>query len=366
MRKRILVFSHEYPPNVGGSGTVAYQNATQLAAMGYCVDVLTKEGNLHRLSDSKGIRYIRTKKYRFWPFSYFFSDWQPSDYELIILNDPHAIYYFSVFFSQYLHKCLCYVHGSEPELVINGTTWSKRVTLFRRYYLKGVIKCRSIICVSKYMARKFSDSLFEAGLSVDKSKIEVLYAGVDVELFKTSTKVKHSRNEHITVFSCGRIIADKGYDTVAHALAAVNESGVKFTWNIAGLGDYQRKLEALCIELGINESVNFLGSIERGLLGEFYSSADMFILPSRLKESFSLVHLEAQAFGCPVVASKHSGMIESIKEGETGYYASDVQELFEIIMTGKLFNLDRANIIAFANTFTTRSQMEKMVQKYVS
>jgi hypothetical protein len=41
--KKILIFSHEFPPDVGGAGIVAEQNAKGLFHNGYSVTVLTRE-----------------------------------------------------------------------------------------------------------------------------------------------------------------------------------------------------------------------------------------------------------------------------------------------------------------------------------
>jgi D-inositol-3-phosphate glycosyltransferase len=50
----------------------------------------------------------------------------------------------------------------------------------------------------------------------------------------------------------------------------------------------------------------------------FYSAADVCVMPS-YSESFGLVGLEAQACGCPVVASDVPGLRSVVRDGVSGY-----------------------------------------------
>jgi D-inositol-3-phosphate glycosyltransferase len=68
-----------------------------------------------------------------------------------------------------------------------------------------------------------------------------------------------------------------------------------------------RKLRGLSAELGIEERVTFLGRIEHEQLSQFYSAADVLVLPSHY-ESFGLVALESMACGTPVVATRVGAM----------------------------------------------------------
>ena len=66
---------------------------------------------------------------------------------------------------------------------------------------------------------------------------------------------------------------------------------------------------------GVMDDVHFLGKIEA--VAPLLASADLFLLPSQ-SESFGLSALEALASGVPVVATRAGGVVEVIREGETG------------------------------------------------
>ena len=67
--------------------------------------------------------------------------------------------------------------------------------------------------------------------------------------------------------------------------------------------------------LGVHEDVQFLGKIDA--VAPLLASADLFLLPSQ-SESFGLSALEALASGVPVIGSRGGGLVEVVKEGETG------------------------------------------------
>jgi D-inositol-3-phosphate glycosyltransferase len=64
--------------------------------------------------------------------------------------------------------------------------------------------------------------------------------------------------------------------------------------------------------------VDFLGSVAQHELPFFYSAADACVMPS-YSESFGLVGLEAQACGCPVVASGVPGLRSVVRDEVSGY-----------------------------------------------
>src|SRR5262249_43791044 len=68
----------------------------------------------------------------------------------------------------------------------------------------------------------------------------------------------------------------------------------------------------------INGRVAFLGEVEQSTLLEWYTAADIAVVPSLLYESFSYTCAQAMAAGVPVVASRIGGIPETVDDGVSG------------------------------------------------
>lgn len=86
---------------------------------------------------------------------------------------------------------------------------------------------------------------------------------------------------------------------------------------VGGDGPDLPRLKALAIDLGIRESVTFLGHVDRDQLSRFYRGCDLFALPSEY-ETFGIVLLEAMSFGLPVVSTKCGGPEDVVTDPTLG------------------------------------------------
>jgi glycosyltransferase involved in cell wall biosynthesis len=79
-------------------------------------------------------------------------------------------------------------------------------------------------------------------------------------------------------------------------------------------------------ELGLNNSVHFLGRVSLDDLAGLYNAASVFVYPS-LYEGFGLPILEAMACGCPVITSNISSMPEIGQGASILINPTDISEL---------------------------------------
>jgi glycosyltransferase involved in cell wall biosynthesis len=116
---------------------------------------------------------------------------------------------------------------------------------------------------------------------------------------------------------------------------------------IIGDGPRRTHLERLAAELGLGESVQFLGSQAPDTVAEWMRRASALAVPSVTAadgdaEGLPVVLFEAAASGLPVVGSDHSGIPEGVEEGKSGFIVAEgepeplARRLIELLATPEL------------------------------
>ncbi len=120
----------------------------------------------------------------------------------------------------------------------------------------------------------------------------------------------------------------KGADTLISALPGVLKTVPEAFLVLIGEGADRPRLEQLAQDAGVAASTRFIGPVKKDELFAWYSSCDLFALPSR-GEGFGLVFLEALALGKPVIGGAHGGIPDVIEDGRTGLLVphGDVERL---------------------------------------
>ncbi len=113
----------------------------------------------------------------------------------------------------------------------------------------------------------------------------------------------------------GRLIPIKGHIVLLRAFAAAKEQIPTLELEIAGRGPLEPALRALARELGVADSVRFLGYVAP-IQGAIERSA-IVVVPS-MGEGFGMVALEAMERARPVIAAEIGGLGELVRNGETG------------------------------------------------
>lgn len=159
----------------------------------------------------------------------------------------------------------------------------------------------------------------------DPQRVSVVPAGVDLSTFQPiERKLARERiriHEKRIVLYVGRVEPLKGIDILLKATALLEDLDDTKVLIVGGnpTNDLElNRLKEMAVTLGISDKVEFTGAIKQGDLPNYYSAADVFVLPSH-SESFGLAALEAMACGTPVVASRVGGFKTFIDSGKTGY-----------------------------------------------
>ena len=177
---------------------------------------------------------------------------------------------------------------------------------------EGFEKCDKLVCVSNFVRNRLINDY-----GVCDSKIGVIHNGgisdLEQDLNSTSEILTHSHQNLKTrdkvVLFAGRITLQKGPEYFLKCAKKVLEFEPNTKFVMIGSGDMLSQMIELACELGISKNVFFHGSYSRLEAIEFFSRADVFVMPS-VSEPFGIVPLEAVVKGTPTIISKQSGISE--------------------------------------------------------
>ena len=205
---------------------------------------------------------------------------------------------------------------------------SSRVTPFdtysskpftKRWVLKQLVRAvmwraDALTCVSKDMVEQYR--------KVFRSPPHVcVYNIVDDRLSRQrmAEPIEHDwfvRNDGPVLVAAGRLAAWKGFADLIRAMKVL-PSQRRARLMILGDGPLRSELQALIIELGLQDVVRLLGYVENPL--KYFARADVFVLSSHV-EGLPNVLVEAMMCGCtPVSTDCPTGPREVLQSGKYGY-----------------------------------------------
>lgn len=149
-------------------------------------------------------------------------------------------------------------------------------------------------------------------------RIQTLYNRIDIEAVQAEQVSREAAREHLglpadawVVGNVGRLHPDKDQATLIRGFAlALPQLPTGSLLAIMGSGRLEAELKTLASDLGVVDSVRFLGQVANGR--RYFKAFDLFALTSD-HEPFGMVLLEAMAAGVPVVCSDCGGGREVVE-----------------------------------------------------
>lgn len=333
---KVLVYTHEFPPFLGGLATTSYKLAKGFSDSGLNTLVLAPGYGAgdKEVDESLSLRVFRIPSLgRRWvkliPFLETVLGWlyltstlrrEKPDIVLFITEEAETVGGLLPFFP---FKPVVRVAGSGITTAFYGQKIGKKI--MRYPMLRLYDRSNLIIAVSEN-----TKELIES-IGVDGDKIRVIYNGVEdrmltepesperLGLLRERLGITGTDKVIITV---ARVLPRKGQDTVIRALPEVISEFPGIKYLVVGEGRYTDKFKELAREMNVSESVIFTGGVRHEDTLDYYDLSDIFVMPNRYWnnkiEGLPNSIIEASARAKPVVAGNHGGSIEAVRDGVTG------------------------------------------------
>jgi len=156
-------------------------------------------------------------------------------------------------------------------------------------------------------------------LGVQAEKISVVPNGIEYEQIRVVSPSK----EKLDVVYLGRLIKPKNVGVLIQAISLLRGEFPELRAGIIGDGPERVRLESMADEVGVKVNVKFFGFVEDFIeVAARMKSSKVFVIPSIQEGGASIVTLEANACGLPVIAIDHPLGIDKrlILAGETGFF----------------------------------------------
>ena len=200
-----------------------------------------------------------------------------------------AVYFYVV---RMLKKKTVYqVHGgASPELFFRG---NKLLNMFLRHFL-------TLPDVIVVLAYREQEALFRFCRA---PQVRVIPNAIDLGSYGGALQ-KNFHGKRLNLVYIGALTPGKGLPETIEALGILKKLKVNrtFSYRVAGSGPLEDSLKKRTDELGLNDTVQFLGPLFDQDKMKFWMDAHIFVFPSH-SEGLSYTLLESLAAGTPVITT---------------------------------------------------------------
>jgi glycosyltransferase involved in cell wall biosynthesis len=221
----------------------------------------------------------------------------------------------------WIHGTMAALIGYRP-LVI--TPWGSDILLGQRSWLQRPLikytlrKGDLFTCDAEHMRK----TMIELGCKPEK--IKIIYFGTDTQKFNPSKRSETLRRQ-LLIFDSPMVISLRSFrslydvSSLVKAIPLVLQKIPSARFVIAGGGPQEGELKALAQELGVSESINFVGSIPNDELPQYLASSDLYVSTSLSDAGLAASTAEAMACGLPVIITNTAENNLWVSDGVGGY-----------------------------------------------
>ncbi|MDB5120412.1 MAG: Endo,4-beta-xylanase [Sphingobacteriales bacterium] len=369
---KVLLYTDEFLPMVGGISTYSYEVANALKELSVDVTMLAPNyySDTKEIDDKLSFKIIRYNgkilKYHNLPaLTYKFIKFS-KQFDLV-----HGLTYYSLFpvwIARLVKKIPFYstLHGTDI-LTMNMVKFNKIVPPLNIFN-----KCEQITTSSSVIRNLFLEKFPE----INKDKVTAYSYGINnfwrgknsAAAIKEVYEVYPFLKDKQIVLTVARLDDRKGHEFVIDALAGLTPDQKKeIVYVTIGKGDADYKNLLIKKAKQNNIELHILENISNDQLKVFYAISTVFCMPGKICENkvegLGLVYLEAAAQGLPSISFKIGGVTDVINHEINGLICAphDVPDLQEALIR-VLFNPEFRKLLS---TNTQKKSLEYTWENYV-
>ena len=154
------------------------------------------------------------------------------------------------------------------------------------------------------------------GYNIKPQTIQIITPAIDIDFFKQQP-VKRD-NKVLELITVARLHWKKGLEYTLQALSILHKKGIQFNYTIIGDGEEKERLLFAAHQMGIMNSVTFLGQQDQAEIKKHLTNSHIYLQYS-IQEGFCNAVLEAQAMGLLCIVSNAEGLAENVLHEKTGW-----------------------------------------------
>jgi len=183
--------------------------------------------------------------------------------------------------------------------------------LFRKIFIKADF----IQVISNYLAGYARGMGYQGELAVVPNGVDLKNYELRITNYELRKKLGFSDDDKI-IITTSRLVEKNGVGDLIEAMRYL-PANVKLL--IIGAGELEKNYKLQITNYKLEGRVIMLGEIKNELIPEYLSIADVFVRPS-LSEGQGIAFLEAMAAGVPIIATPVGGIVDFLRDGETGLF----------------------------------------------
>ncbi len=222
-------------------------------------------------------------------------------------------------------------------------TWARQFWPFRRFLRHMIRTADAVTAISTYTAGLMRQ--------IYERRVELIPFGATVDPTITPAEGRREAGQPFELLFVGRLVERKGLRYLLDAIAQLRDRH-DVVLRVVGDGPWRPRLEARAATLALQDRVRFEGFVSKDELARRFAACDAFVLPAVVDakgdtEGLGVVLIEALSYKKPVVATSVGGIVDIVRDGETGLLIppEDAEALARAIAT-YIEEPERARVLA--------------------